>query len=57
MEDNKTILDKKILIVDDEKGLRNLYFIAITPLGYPVETAENGEEALEKIYSKNLTLI
>ena len=51
MTDEKTNLEKKILIVDDEEMFRTLYSIAITPLGYAVETAKNGEEALEKIYS------
>jgi len=37
---------KKILIVDDESSLRELYRGELTEAGYDVETASTGEEAL-----------
>jgi CheY-like chemotaxis protein len=49
--ENENNMKKKILVVDDEEPLRDLYSRVITYLGYTVETAENGEEALEKIHS------
>ncbi len=41
--------DKKILVVDDEPDVRNFISACIEDAGFIVETAENGEEALEKI--------
>ena len=40
---------KRILVVDDEKGIRQLYQEELGEEGYEVELAERGEEALEKI--------
>ena len=39
----------RILIVDDEKPIRNLIRISLTNAGYYCETAADGNEALEKI--------
>ena len=39
---------KKILIVDDEAGIRELLSDFLKPKGYEILTAENGLEALEK---------
>jgi DNA-binding NtrC family response regulator len=36
----------RILIVDDEQVVRSLCSRLLTPLGYTVETAENGRQAL-----------
>lgn len=41
----------KILIVEDDLSLRELYKYLFTDLGYTAETAENGRKALEKISS------
>jgi CheY-like chemotaxis protein len=41
--------DKTILIVDDEPDVRNFISACIEDAGFNVETAKNGEEALEKI--------
>jgi DNA-binding NtrC family response regulator len=38
-----------ILIVDDEKNIRLTLARAVKPLQVPVQTAVNGEEALEKL--------
>jgi PAS domain S-box-containing protein len=39
-------MDKKLLLVDDEEGIRNVLGIALSDSGYKVFTAENGEDAL-----------
>jgi len=39
-------MEKSILLVDDEEGIRKVLGIALTDLGYEVLTAENGAEAL-----------
>jgi signal transduction histidine kinase len=40
---------KKILVVDDEEGIRFLYKEVFEDMGFVVELAKNGKEALEKI--------
>ena len=40
---------KRILVVDDEEGIRQLYQEELEEEGYEVELAEKGKEALEKI--------
>ncbi|MBM7648727.1 CheY-like chemotaxis protein [Bacillus ectoiniformans] len=40
---------KKILVVDDEEILRMLILDTLEDLGYEVEEAEDGQEALEKV--------
>ena len=39
-------MDNRILLVDDEAGIRKVLSIALTDAGYAVTTAENGTEAL-----------
>jgi PAS domain S-box-containing protein len=39
-------MDKKLLLVDDEEGIRKVLGISLSDSGYAVFTAENGEEAL-----------
>ncbi|NNG00467.1 MAG: response regulator [Desulfobacteraceae bacterium] len=40
-------MEKKILLVDDELGIRKVLGISLADLGYEVMVAENGREALE----------
>ena len=40
-------MDKKLLLVDDEEGIRKVLGISLSDSGYTVFTAENGEEALK----------
>lgn len=40
-------MDKKLLLVDDEEGIRKVLGIALADAGYTVFTAENGTEALD----------
>ncbi len=39
---------KRILVVDDEETVRTVCSRILTPLGYTVETVENGNEALAR---------
>ena len=48
---------ERILIVDDEKNIRLTVSYTLQPLGYEVETAVNGEEALHKLKEANYSLI
>ncbi|MCX7846083.1 MAG: response regulator transcription factor [Dictyoglomaceae bacterium] len=48
---------RKILLVEDDKGIVNSLFLLLTKEGYKVETAYNGLEALEKFKSFNPDLI
>ena len=40
-------MDKKLLLVDDEEGIRKVLGLSLSDSGYTVYTAENGEQALE----------
>lgn len=44
--------DLRILIVDDQRGIRSMLKIVFAEEGYEVTTAANGLEALEKIRAK-----
>lgn len=45
-------MKKKILVVEDEEGLRLLYREELEAEGYEVITAQNGKEAVEKLELK-----
>ncbi len=47
----------KVLVVDNEKGIRDLLAIALTRKGLIVETAEDGEMALERLSSDSFDLL
>lgn len=47
----------RILIVDDEKPILNLIRISLSNAGYLCDTAEDGEQALEKIDNGKFDLI
>jgi len=51
------MLNKPILIVDDEKNIRLTLSQALETLGAEIETASNGEEALAKLKEKEFALI
>ena len=46
---------KSVLVVDDEKNIRQTLAQALVPMGLHVETAVNGEEALQKVRMRSLT--
>ena len=50
-------MDKKILLVDDEEGIRKVLSISLSDIGYQVFTAENGEDALEIFRTENPPIV
>ena len=51
------IMDNKLLLVDDEEGIRKVLGISLSDIGYEVLTAENGEEALEIFRRENPPIV
>ena len=52
------MLNKKILIVDDEEKIRIMYSKYLSKQGYEIITAENGQEALNLFYNdKDIALV
>ena len=47
----------KILVVDDEKVIRDLTQAFLMVNGYEVDTAENGEEALDKLLNNSFDVV
>ncbi|MFH1075045.1 MAG: response regulator [Candidatus Firestonebacteria bacterium] len=47
----------KILVVDDEKGIRELLELELGLQGYFVATALNGQEAIEKIKKEKFDIV
>ncbi|MGL4791692.1 MAG: response regulator, partial [Anaerotignaceae bacterium] len=50
-------MDKKVLVVDDEKNIVDIIKFNLKKEGYEVITATNGEEAVIKVYSEEPDLI
>lgn len=48
---------KKILLVEDERTLRDMYSLKLTKEGYEVTSAEDGEQAIELAKSSKPDLI
>ena len=48
---------KKILVVDDEKSISDIIKFNLLKDGYDVEVAEDGDEALKKVYTMQPDLI
>lgn len=49
MTDHARAASYRILVVEDEEYLRDLYHQVLSEAGYEVDVAKNGEEALEKM--------
>ena len=47
----------KILVVDDEKAVREITQAFLTLNGYDVNTAENGKDAFEKVLSSHYDVV
>ena len=47
----------RVLIVDDEKVIRNLLQLSMQRMGYSVVTAVNGREALEMFKEQQFDLV
>ncbi len=54
---NDDPMKKKILVVEDEEGLRLLYEEELKAEGYEVLTAQNGREAVQQLEEKKPDLI
>jgi DNA-binding response OmpR family regulator len=50
-------MDNKILVVDDDKAIRDLLEIAFTKVGYTVHCAESAEEAQEVLKRENIQVM
>jgi two-component system response regulator AtoC len=46
-----------VLIIDDEKNMRHMLEVLLSKAGYVVDTAANGEEALEKLKADNFDFV
>lgn len=44
---------KKALVVEDDPDIRDIYQLQFRQYGYQLDTASDGEEALNKIFSDN----
>jgi CheY-like chemotaxis protein len=50
-------MNRKILIVDDEEVIRKFLRIHLTKLGYEVEEAADGEQAIEQLGKEDFDLL
>jgi DNA-binding NtrC family response regulator len=50
-------MDKKVLIADDEEGIRDLFRFLLEPEGFEVYTARNGIEAVEVVKNNYLDIV
>lgn len=48
---------KKVLIVDDEGGMRHMLSVLLQREGYEIETAEDGRQGLDKIKNETYDLV
>jgi len=47
---------KKILVVDDDKSILNIFTRILQKQGYSLDTAETGKEAMEKLQTRKYDL-
>src|SRR5690349_6208117 len=50
-------VDRDILVVDDESAIRDMVAVFLRRLGFNVETAADGQSALEKLRAKKFFLV
>ncbi len=50
-------MSKDILVIDDEMVIRESFVLALKDRGYEIDTAETGEEGIEKERNKKYDLI
>lgn len=53
----QNIMTYKVLIVDDEKDLRDLFSIVLARAGFQIDVAENGQVAFDKIKASHVDLV
>src|SRR5438874_1501578 len=49
--------DARILVIDDEQGMRDLLSLELARQGYTVQTAGDGAQALDKIHRQDFQLV
>jgi DNA-binding response OmpR family regulator len=47
----------KVLVIDDEKAISKMLAMALSRKGYDVDTAENGEQGVEKLHMADYALV
>ena len=50
-------MNKRILVIDDDTGIRESLFLVLNDAGYQVDTAESGEQGIVKVKRNNYDLI
>ncbi len=50
-------MNKRILVIDDDTGIRETLFLVLDDAGYQVDTVESGEEGIQKVKRSNYDLI
>ena len=50
-------MSKKVLVIDDEKAIRNSFLLTFEDSGIKIEVAENGATGLKKIQDEHYDLI
>jgi len=50
-------MKNKILVIDDEKAIRNSFILTFEDSSYTVDTAESGAEGIRKLTANNTDLI
>ena len=50
-------MKKKILVIDDEKGIRDLFRFLLEPQGFDVSTADDGIEGIEMVKKDSFDII
>jgi len=50
-------VNKCILIIDDDAGIRESLFLVLGDAGYQVDTVESGEQGIERVKNNNYDLI
>ena len=50
-------MNKRILVIDDDIGIRESLFLVLNDAGYRVDTVESGEQGIEKVKRNKYDLI
>ena len=50
-------MNKRILVIDDDTGIRETLFLVLDDAGYQVDTVESGEQGIQKVKSNKYDLI
>jgi len=50
-------MNERILVIDDDIGIRESLFLVLGDAGYQVDTVESGEQGIERVRNNNYDLI